>query len=119
MAEAGKYIMTPDYVTTAIVSDHIEIKDEDLIQRRLRVFFCSVVSLGPDIFKVEMGGLRMEQLGCVPALHRHQKKSCSLQMNPNNMKSCWILSSSSFTKCNPWRLFDPGWRGFICSFSIT
>ncbi|GLD67529.1 homeobox protein Dlx1a isoform X3 [Lates japonicus] len=51
MAEAGKYIMTPDYVTTAIVSDHIEIKDEDLIQRRLRVFFCSVVSLGPDIFK--------------------------------------------------------------------
>lgn len=34
--------MTPDYVTTGIVSDradHIEIKDEDLIQKQLQVFF--------------------------------------------------------------------------------
>lgn len=28
-----QYIMSPDYVTTGIVSDHIGIKDEDLIQR--------------------------------------------------------------------------------------
>lgn len=51
----SQYIMTPDYVTTGIVSDwpdHIEIKDEDLIQRQLQVFFWCMVSLGPAILKV-------------------------------------------------------------------
>lgn len=45
--------MTPDYVTTGIVSDwadHVEIKYEDLILRQLRVFFCFVVD--PKIFKM-------------------------------------------------------------------
>lgn len=45
--------MTPDYVTTGIVSnwaDHIEIKDEDLILRQLRACLCCMV--GPEIFKV-------------------------------------------------------------------
>ncbi|KAK5920804.1 hypothetical protein CgunFtcFv8_024571 [Champsocephalus gunnari] len=44
-----RYIMTPDYVTTGIVSDwadHREIKDEGLIQRQLQVFFCRTVSSG-------------------------------------------------------------------------
>lgn len=45
--------MTPDYVTTGIVSDwadHIEIKDEDLILRQLQVFLCLMVD--PEIFKM-------------------------------------------------------------------
>lgn len=43
--------MTPDYVTTGIVShwaDHIEIKDEDLIPRQLQVFLRFM--LDPQIF---------------------------------------------------------------------
>lgn len=39
--------MTPDYVTTGIVSDwadHIEINDEDLILRQLQVFLCYTVN---------------------------------------------------------------------------
>ncbi|TNN58986.1 Homeobox protein Dlx1a [Liparis tanakae] len=95
-------IMSPDYVTTGIVSDHRDIKDGDLIQRQLQVLFCHVPlgKLFPTVFKtfskcaeemlktsqkVEMEGLRMEQPGCVAALHRHQNKCCSVHMNPNKL----------------------------------
>lgn len=66
-----------------------------------------------------MEGLRMEQSACVSALQRHQNKTDSLQMNPNKMKNCRIIYSSSFTEGFPRRLFGPEWRGFICLFSTT
>ncbi len=50
--------MTPDYVTTGIVpdrADHIEIKDEDLIQKQLQVFFMlHGVTESSDVLKVCM-----------------------------------------------------------------
>ncbi|XP_044072701.1 homeobox protein Dlx1a isoform X3 [Siniperca chuatsi] len=90
----GQYIMTLDYVTTGIVSDwadHIEIKDEDLIQRQLQVFFCCMASLCPVIFKK------------FPSIRLYSEQRDHTQTD----------------RCILRRISDPGWRGFICFFFIT